>query len=51
MVYVDPNVQLPPPKQDITKHPKSYKIDQKGIISAFLSNQMPQNPQLPLPFG
>ena len=38
MVYIDSKVQLPLPKQDMTKHPKSYKTDQIGIKSAFLSN-------------
>ena len=38
LVYIDPKVQLPLPKQDVKKHPKSHKTSQTGhYVSTFLS--------------
>ena len=51
-VYIDPKVEPPSHKQDITKkNPKSYKTNQTGIISTFLSDKIPQKPQSPLILG
>ena len=33
MVYIDPKVQPPLPKQDMTKHPKKHKTSQTNIIA------------------
>ena len=43
IVYVDPKVQPPLPKQDITKHPTSQKTSPKDIITAFY--KQPNSPR------
>ena len=32
-IYIDPRVQLPLYKQDMTKYPKSYKVNKTDIIA------------------
>ena len=48
IVYVDPKVQLPLPKQNMAKHPKSHKTDQTDIIAIF--SKQPNISQDILPF-
>ena len=50
-IYIDPKVQPPLPKQNMTKHPKSHQLNKTGIISADLNDRMPQKPQLPFLLG
>ena len=48
MVYIDPKVQPPLPKQDLTKHPKSHKTSQTDIIAAIFKQPNAPSNILPL---
>ena len=50
LVYVDPKVQPPLFKQDVTKHPRSYKTCQSDTIATFSKRPNAPRDKLSLPW-